>query len=302
MIAGPRKLGALGIVAVIAVLYGAVLLGIYFIFKKSRCVARSGGDSGPDMDCDDGTDAELETELEALLESEDDSEMANPGNPTPSPRMANPSPRTANPGTARMVPARMVPARMVPARMVPARISLPKFEGSAGSYNDMDYIMSSGGTGEEVVYDNVAESVQSRDVQDTVRSRASRRKGFGEMLERATSASHRTIKPREQLMGMMMDSGGEEEMGEKSSYAPVSPELSLESRATPQRFHERAGLVGIGLPNQVYNSKVIYPSEDGTWGADVSDPNPTSSRNSLAAPVQLSPEERIMAAQRGAGQ
>lgn len=271
MIAGPRKLGALGIVAVIAVLYGAVLVGIYFIFKKSRCVARSGGDSEPDMgDCDDGTDAELETELEALLESE------GAGGPSANPRP--PNPRTA-------------------------RIALPKFEGSSGSYNDMDYIMSSGGTGEEVVGDDVAESVQSRDVQDTVKSRASRRKGFGEMLERATSASHRTIRPREQLMDMM-GSGIQENSSimKEDSYPPVSPELSLESRATPQRFHERAGLVGIGLPNQVYSSKVIYPSEDGTWGADVSDPNPTASRNSLAAPVRLSPEERIMAAQRGAGQ
>ncbi len=275
-------------IVAIAVLYVGVLIGIYFIFRRNgECVnaglASAGGElemrSGPRREIiisegatDEGTDTEYELEQDALRESES--------------------------GSSRPI-------------ALPDTVN---FQGSKGSYNDMDYIISAGGMGQDVVDDDVAEQVPSRDMYEPVKSgkvkyNVQKTPGFAERLEKASGSWNvRRVKPREVFESMAQQQ--QQPQPQPQQYQQyqqphrisqdLQNEMTVESRVTPQRFHEKAGL-GTGIPQQVHKSKVIYPSEDGMWGGDVSDPNPTSTSafgNANGNAVSMSPEERIMAAQR----
>jgi len=273
-------------IVAIAVLYVGVLIGIYFIFRRNgECVnaglASAGGElemrSGPRREIiisegatDEGTDTEYELEQDALRESES--------------------------GSSRPI-------------ALPDTVT---FQGSKGSYNDMDYTISPGGMGQDVVDDDVAEQVPSRDMCEPVKSgkvkyNVQKTPGFAERLEKASGSWNvRRVKPREVFESMAQQQQPQPQPQPQQYQQPhrisqdLQNEMTVESRVTPQRFHEKAGL-GTGIPQQVHKSKVIYPSEDGMWGGDVSDPNPTSTSafgNANGNAVSMSPEERIMAAQR----
>jgi len=155
-----------------------------------------------------------------------------------------------------------------------------------------------------VVGDNVSEGIKLQDYADPVRIQAGGgRSGFADKLDRALNAPpQRRQTPREQfeiLQARAMPYPGHYPAAAVPppplrAAVPPPPLRAAVPPAQPQTPDHVASV--IGRQGRILNvePKVVYPSEDGTWGADVADPNPQNHNPQIS----FSPEQRILAAQR----
>lgn len=272
---------------VIVVLYAIILLGVHFIYKD--CGASLGSETAhpvtvksypaaagiPGNTIDSSEDNDL---LAAQQERQVISELAIP--PPASSYSAIPLPLQSGGGVWRGPPA--------------ANPNL-----MTESYDDM----SETEPNPTVVMDDVSEGIKIQDYPDPIRVQAGGgRGGFADKLERALNAPpqrHRT--PREQFEILQANA-------QPLAHPPAAhrPAAHLRPSAQPLRSppsppshpHPSSDHVAsvIGRQGRILNvePKVVYPSEDGTWGADVADPNPQNHNSQIS----FSPEQRIMAAQR----
>lgn len=170
------------------------------------------------------------------------------------------------------------------------------------SYDDMSETESNA----TVVFDDVSEGIKIQDYADPVRIQAGGgRSGFADKLDRALNAPpQRRQTPREQfeiLQARAMPYPGHHPAAAVPTppppvraAVPPPPLRAAVPPAQPQAPDHVASV--IGRQGRILNvePKVVYPSEDGTWGADVADPNPQNHNPQIS----FSPEQRILAAQR----